>query len=110
MFIRIVRPKQAQKGDAAIEWRDKVSQAVQYEDRIIEADKFLDDGSILYACQLEADGTFTVLKDTGITAKMGHTFAGWPISAPMGKVTDPDPLAPKVAAPVEGEAAPVKKT
>ena len=94
-FFRLVRQAAAQKDERKVAWRDRLL-AVEYEDQIIEADRFTDDASILYACAMDADGGFTVLKDSaGLIEKMGHTFAGWPISSPVGKVTELDPRAPR---------------
>lgn len=96
-FHRIVEDASLYQAKAVLspeQWKDRVT-PTQYKDYIIDLDKFVDSPSIVYACRMEADGTFTVLKDNGITAKMAHTFAGWPISAPLGKVFDLDPLSPK---------------
>lgn len=74
-------------------WKDKVQNTITYRDYLIEAPAFQDAVGIVYACTLDK-GAYVVLKDAGLTAKMAHTFAGWPISAPLGPVTNPDPLAP----------------
>lgn len=94
MFTRIVRLAPVERNAGAVIWRDTVLPAAEYEDLIVEADRFIDAPEILYACRMDADGGFTVLKDTvGLIEKMGHTFAGWPISSPIGKVVDLDPRA-----------------
>jgi hypothetical protein len=95
MFHRIIEDVSQSLSKVSEElWKDKTA-PTQYRDYIIDTDKFVDSPSIVYACRMDAVGSFTVLKDTGLTAKMLHTFGGWPISAPAGKVVDLDPLAPK---------------
>jgi hypothetical protein len=102
MNIRIVRALagQLEEGSKATLWRDKLAQATVYKDELVEGDdaevaKLVADVTVIYACKQLSPTEYEVVKDTGLTAKMGHTFAGWPISAPVGKVTDMDPLAPK---------------
>lgn len=109
MNFRTVRVAPAKVANEKFErWPDKAQPTTIYRDEVESQPANFDpskDASILYCCRENSPGDFDVLLDTGLAPKMMHTFAGWPISAPVGKVSDPDPLAPKTA-----EAAPVDVT